>query len=98
MAVAQQVNTPTKEYGLGKGSAADVKYIELCARKIAEVSTEDKIIIEKSTVPSGTAATLKAILTANTREGINFQARLPFFPLLSPLLQGSRPPPPHRPR
>lgn len=67
------VNTPTKEYGLGKGSAADVKYIELCARKIAEVSTEDKIIIEKSTVPSGTAATLKAILTANTREGINFQ-------------------------
>jgi UDPglucose 6-dehydrogenase len=52
------------------GSAADVKYIELCARQIAEVSVSDKIIIEKSTVPSGTAATLKSILTANTRPGV----------------------------
>merc|ERR1719261_2207658 len=32
------VNTPTKTYGVGKGAAADVKYIELCARQIAEVS------------------------------------------------------------
>lgn len=67
------VNTPTKEYGLGKGSAADVKYIELCARTIAAVSEHNKIIIEKSTVPSGTAATLKAILTANSQAGIDFQ-------------------------
>ena len=26
------VNTPTKTYGIGKGMAADLKYIELCAR------------------------------------------------------------------
>ena len=39
--------------GVGKGCAADVKYIELCARQIAEVSESNKIIIEKSTVPSG---------------------------------------------
>ena len=32
--VPGQVNTPTKEYGLGKGCAADVKYIELCARSV----------------------------------------------------------------
>jgi len=67
------VNTPTKTYGLGKGSAADVKYIELCARKIAEVSKTNKIIIEKSTVPSGTAEVLKAILSANSAPGIDFQ-------------------------
>src|SRR5690606_12160552 len=29
------VNTPTKTYGKGKGQAADLKYIELCARQIA---------------------------------------------------------------
>jgi UDPglucose 6-dehydrogenase len=45
----------------------------LCARQIAEVSESNKIIIEKSTVPSGTAATLKAILSANTRAGIEYQ-------------------------
>src|SRR5690606_13193327 len=32
------VNTPTKTYGKGKGMAADLKYIELCARQIAKVS------------------------------------------------------------
>ncbi|MEN9489353.1 MAG: hypothetical protein RL494_1618, partial [Bacteroidota bacterium] len=37
------VNTPTKNYGVGKGMAADLKYIELCARQIARVSTSDKI-------------------------------------------------------
>src|SRR5690554_5416937 len=42
------VNTPTKTYGQGKGMAADLKYIELCARQIARVSVNDKIIVEKS--------------------------------------------------
>src|SRR5690606_20410375 len=32
------VNTPTKTYGKGKGQAADLKYIELCARQIAKVA------------------------------------------------------------
>ena len=32
------VNTPTKTYGIGKGMAADLKYIEFCARQIARVS------------------------------------------------------------
>ena len=34
------VNTPTKTYGIGKGMAADLKYIELCARQIARVAKE----------------------------------------------------------
>ncbi len=56
------VNTPTKNYGVGKGMAADLKYIELCARQIARVSKSGKIVVEKSTIPVRTAATIKSIL------------------------------------
>lgn len=66
------VNTPTKTYGAGKGQAADLKWIELCARQIARVSTTDKIIVEKSTLPVRTASTLKDILH-HTGNGIKFQ-------------------------
>lgn len=66
------VNTPTKTYGEGKGQAADLKWIELCARQIARVSTSDKIIVEKSTLPVRTASTLKDILT-HTGNGVKFQ-------------------------
>ena len=55
------VNTPTKNYGEGKGMAADLKYVELCARKIAEVSKTNKIIVEKSTLPVKTAEAIKII-------------------------------------
>eukprot|EP00056_Hartaetosiga_gracilis_P014218 m.240028 g.240028 ORF g.240028 m.240028 type:complete len:467 (-) comp14378_c0_seq1:196-1596(-) len=67
------VNTPTKSYGLGRGRAADVKYIESCARSIAEYATSSKIVIEKSTVPARTAHTLDCILKANCKEGITFE-------------------------
>ncbi len=66
------VNTPTKTYGIGKGMAADLKFIELCARQIARVSKNDKIVIEKSTLPVRTAAALKNILD-NTGNGVKFQ-------------------------
>ncbi len=66
------VNTPTKTYGKGKGMAADLKYIELCARQIAEVSTTDKIVVEKSTLPVRTAETLRTILD-NTGNNVKFQ-------------------------
>lgn len=65
------VNTPTKTYGAGKGQAADLKWIELCARQIARVSTSDKIVVEKSTLPVRTASTLKDILF-HTGNGIQF--------------------------
>ena len=55
------VNTPTKTAGHGAGSASDLAYVESAARRIAEVSTSDKIIVEKSTVPCGTADSLRAI-------------------------------------
>lgn len=66
------VNTPTKTYGEGKGQAADLKWIELCARQIARVATTDKIVVEKSTLPVRTASTLKSILD-HTGSGVNFQ-------------------------
>ena len=66
------VNTPTKTYGEGKGMAADLKYVELCARQIAKVSKSDKIIVEKSTLPVRTAETLKTILDS-TGQGVRFE-------------------------
>lgn len=66
------VNTPTKTYGSGKGQAADLKWIELCARQIASVAKTDKIIVEKSTLPVRTAEALKDILH-NTGNGVKFQ-------------------------
>lgn len=66
------VNTPTKTYGKGKGMAADLKYVELCARNIAEVAKTDKIIVEKSTLPVRTAQAIKSILK-NTTKGLNFE-------------------------
>ncbi|GGD40892.1 nucleotide sugar dehydrogenase [Muriicola marianensis] len=66
------VNTPTKTYGKGKGQAADLKFIELCARDIARVAREDKIVVEKSTLPVRTASALKEILQ-NTGKGVHFE-------------------------
>jgi UDPglucose 6-dehydrogenase len=66
------VNTPTKTYGVGKGMAADLKYIELCARQIARVAKDDKIVVEKSTLPVRTASAIKDILD-NTGNGVQFQ-------------------------
>ena len=56
------VNTPTKTYGEGAGKAADLKYVELCARRIAAVAKSDKIIVEKSTIPVRTAEMIKRIM------------------------------------
>jgi len=66
------VNTPTKTYGAGKGMAADLKYVELCARQIAKVSITDKIVVEKSTLPVKTAEAIQNILD-NTGNGVDFQ-------------------------
>tara|TARA_B100001113_G_scaffold349472_1_gene344934 strand:+ start:391 stop:1776 length:1386 start_codon:yes stop_codon:yes gene_type:complete len=66
------VNTPTKISGEGKGYAADLKYVEACAKQIAEVSKSNKIIVEKSTVPVRTSEKIKEILISNNNN-IDFQ-------------------------
>ncbi len=63
------VNTPTKTYGVGKGMAADLKYIELCARQIARVAKTDKIVVEKSTLPVRTASAIKDIFRSYRKWG-----------------------------
>ncbi len=70
--IFMSVNTPTKTYGVGAGRAADLRYIEKCARKIAEVCEGDKIIVEKSTLPVRTAESIKRILESNAK-GRKFQ-------------------------
>jgi UDPglucose 6-dehydrogenase len=66
------VNTPTKTQGIGAGRAANIKNCELCARTIAEVSTTNKIVVEKSTVPVRTAMAIQRVLKAN-QKGLDFQ-------------------------
>tara|TARA_X000000368_G_scaffold418732_1_gene419642 strand:+ start:1249 stop:2634 length:1386 start_codon:yes stop_codon:yes gene_type:complete len=66
------VNTPTKTSGEGMGYAADLKYVEACAKQIAEVSKTDKIIVEKSTVPVRTSEKIKQILRSNNSD-VDFQ-------------------------
>jgi len=66
------VNTPTKTDGEGKGFAADLTFVEKCARQIAEVSTSDKIVIEKSTLPVRTAEKIKEVLSSNAK-GVHFE-------------------------
>lgn len=65
-------NTPVKTYGIEKGIAADLKFIELCARQIARVAKEDKIVVEKSTLPVRTSELLYNFLD-NSGNGVNYQ-------------------------
>ena len=65
------VNTPTKTFGSGAGKAADLQFWEKSARRIVECSTEDKIVVEKSTLPVRAAEAIHRILQSNTK-GLNF--------------------------
>ena len=66
------VNTPTKTEGEGAGMAADLKYVEACAKKIAQVAKTDKIVVEKSTLPVRTAEKIKEILDSEG-SGVHFE-------------------------
>lgn len=66
------VNTPTKKSGMGKGFAADLGYIESATRSIANLATSSKIVVEKSTVPCRTAQSMRKILDANKKHGVEF--------------------------
>ena len=62
------VNTPTKTFGMGAGRAANLEFIEKCARQIAHVSRGHKIIVEKSTLPVRTAEAVGRILNSSGHE------------------------------
>ena len=59
------VNTPTKKKGLGAGQASDLKWVEKCARQVAQFSNGHTIVVEKSTLPVKTAEVIKRILIAS---------------------------------
>jgi len=56
-----------------QGRAADLTHVENCARIIARVSTSDKIVVEKSTVPVRAAESILKILSANHKPKVKFQ-------------------------
>ncbi len=58
------VNTPTKSKGLGAGQASDLRWVEACARTVAQAAAGHTIVVEKSTLPVRTAAAIKTILEA----------------------------------
>ena len=58
------VNTPTKTFGIGAGRAANLEFIENCARQIAKNAKGHKIVVEKSTLPVRTAEAVKRILSS----------------------------------
>ena len=58
------VNTPTKTKGLGAGQASDLRWVEACARTVAQSAKGYTIVVEKSTLPVRTAAAIKTILEA----------------------------------
>ena len=66
------VNTPTKLKGKGAGMAADLSYVESCAKHISRIAKSDKIVVEKSTLPVRTAEKIKKILNQN-KNPINFE-------------------------
>ena len=66
------VNTPTKTFGAGAGKASNLQFWEKTARNIVEQSENDKIVIEKSTLPVRTAEAMSRILRSN-QKGLNFE-------------------------
>ena len=66
------VNTPTKTFGHGAGKAADLQFWEKTARQILVHATNNKIVVEKSTLPVRTAEAMERILNQNTKN-IHFE-------------------------
>ena len=65
------VNTPTKKKGLGAGKASDLKWVEACARQVAEFSEGHTIVVEKSTLPVRTAEVIKSRLKTSERSQLS---------------------------
>ena len=62
------VNTPIKLTGLGANQASDLKWVESCARQIAEYAEGHTIVVEKSTLPVRTAEMIKKILIQSNNQ------------------------------
>lgn len=56
------IDTPTKSFGIGQGVAADLTNLQAAVKTIARVASTDKIVVEKSTVPCGTAEVIRDLV------------------------------------
>ena len=78
------VNTPTKTKGLGAGQASDLRWVEASARSVAAHAQGHTIVVEKSTLPVRTAATVQAILQVAQGEGSGAEESKTFSVLSNP--------------
>ena len=78
------VNTPTKKKGVGAGKASDLKWVEACARQVAEFAKGHTIVVEKSTLPVRTAEVIKSILFASYNSNGNKEINKTFDVLSNP--------------
>ena len=78
------VNTPTKTKGIGSGFASDLRWIESCARQIAEYAEGHTIIVEKSTLPVRTAEKIKLILDSSMKKNNSQKFNTQFSVLSNP--------------
>lgn len=69
------VNTPTKMYGIGAGASADLGALEAATRTIAKHAKAGAVIVEKSTVPCGTARIISDIVSFPS--SFKFQSKVP---------------------
>lgn len=63
------VHTPAKLSGSSKGKAADLTHVEECARLISRIATNNKIVVEKSTVPVRASESIMHVLESNNKSG-----------------------------
>ena len=75
------VNTPTKRKGIGAGKASDLKWVEVCARQVAQFAVGYTIVVEKSTLPVKTAEVIKTILESSQK--FNSKKEVAKFDVLS---------------
>lgn len=57
------VNTPTKTFGLGAGKASNMAALDEAVKEVAIHAKPGTIIVEKSTVPCGTAQRIRQMVS-----------------------------------
>ncbi|KAJ5126485.1 hypothetical protein N7448_007264 [Penicillium atrosanguineum] len=70
--ILMAVNTPTKMFGVGAGCATNMTAFDGAMRDVATHAKPGAIIVEKSTVPGGTAERVRRML-ASLRPGVPFE-------------------------
>ncbi|KAJ5167540.1 uncharacterized protein N7482_006321 [Penicillium canariense] len=70
--ILMAVNTPTKMFGVGAGCATNMTAFDGAMRDVAAHAKPGAIIVEKSTVPGGTAERVRKMLAIH-RPGVPFE-------------------------